>query len=75
MQVRPRVSGYVDAVRFEAGEQPRILSVVAGGLTMAGAASGPRLLPRGENVLLPWSADLEFGAPEPAIVLVTEDFT
>ena len=73
--IRRVVLGRAETVRFEAGEQPRILSVVAGGLTMAGAASGPRLLPRGENVLLPWSADLEFGAPEPAIVLVTEDFT
>jgi hypothetical protein len=28
----------------------------------------------GDNALLPWSAELEFTAPEPSIVLVTEGF-
>jgi hypothetical protein len=29
----------------------------------------------GDNALLPWAAELAFEAQEPAIVLVTEDFT
>jgi len=28
----------------------------------------------GENVLVPWSAEISFEAREPAIVLITEDF-
>jgi hypothetical protein len=28
----------------------------------------------GDNALIPWAAELEFEAPEPSILLVTEDF-
>ncbi len=73
--IRRMVMGRGETLRFEAGEQPRILSVVAGGLTTACASSGERVLPMGENALIPWSADLEFKAPEPAIILLTEEFT
>ncbi|HXQ82261.1 MAG TPA: type I phosphomannose isomerase catalytic subunit [Opitutaceae bacterium] len=72
--IRRVVLGKGESLRFRAGEQPRILSVVAGTVTTASAASGARSLPPGENVLIPWSADAEFGAPELAIILVTEDF-
>ena len=72
--IRRVVMGKGETLRFEAGEQPRILSVVAGGLTTAGAPSGARPLPVGENALIPWSAGPEFTAPEPSIVLVTENF-
>jgi mannose-6-phosphate isomerase len=68
--IRRVVLGRGESVRFAAGQQPRILSVAAGGVTSAGA----RALPVGENVLLPWSAELEFAAPDSAIVLVTEGF-
>jgi hypothetical protein len=60
-------------VRFPPGEQPRILSVAAGGVTLTGPAPA-KSLAMGDNALLPWSADLEFEAPEPSILLVTEDF-
>jgi mannose-6-phosphate isomerase len=73
--IRRVVLGKGDPLRLGAGKQPRILSVVAGVVTSEGGTSGARILPRGENVLIPWSADLEFGALEPAIVLVTENFT
>ena len=72
--IRRMVLGKGEPLRFEAGQQPRILSVVAGGVTAAGEAPGARRVPRGDNVLIPWSADLEFQAPEPSIVLVTENF-
>jgi mannose-6-phosphate isomerase len=72
--IRRVVMGRGDPLRFGAGEQPRILSVVAGVVTTSGGASGARPLPLGENVLVPWSAELEFEALEPAIVLVTENF-
>jgi len=72
--IRRVVLGKGESLKFAAGDQPRVLSVVAGAVTAAGAAPGARPLPLGENVLVPWSADLEFGAPELAIVLVTEGF-
>ncbi|HEY5079326.1 MAG TPA: type I phosphomannose isomerase catalytic subunit [Opitutaceae bacterium] len=71
--IRRVVLGRGESVRFGARESPRILSVAAGGVA-SGQASGARALALGENVLLPWSAALEFTAPESAIVLVTEGF-
>jgi mannose-6-phosphate isomerase len=72
--IRRVVLGTGDRLKFAAGDQPRVLSVVAGAVSAAGAAPAARALPVGENVLIPWSADLEFEAPELAIVLVTEGF-
>jgi mannose-6-phosphate isomerase len=72
--IRRVVLGRGESLRFAAGDQPRILSVVAGGVTTAGAGSGARPVPLGDNVLVPWSADVGFAAPEPSIVLVTEGF-
>jgi mannose-6-phosphate isomerase len=71
--IRRVVVGRGESLRFEAGGQPRILSVAAGGVNLVGS-SPPKALTMGDNALLPWSADLEFTAPEPAIVLVTEGF-
>jgi hypothetical protein len=48
--------------------------VAAGGLALPGAASGAKALLSGENAVLPWSAEIDFVAPEPAIILVTEGF-
>lgn len=59
---------------FEAGEQPRILSVVSGGLVQQGAAKGGELLSKGDNVLLPYAGRFAFEAPEASILLVTENF-
>jgi mannose-6-phosphate isomerase len=71
--IRRVVLGKGERVRFPPGEQPRILSVAAGGVTLTGPAPA-KSLAMGDNALLPWSADLEFEAPEPSILLVTEDF-
>jgi mannose-6-phosphate isomerase len=72
--IRRVVLGKGEALRFAKGEQPRLLSVAAGELALSGAGAGAKPLSFGENVLLPWSAELEFVAPGPAIVLVTEGF-
>ena len=72
--IRRVVLGKGESVAFGAGEQPRIVSVAAGGVTQAGTASPGRPLALGDSALLPWSAELEFVAPEPSIILVTEDF-
>ena len=72
--IRRVVLGRGDSVRFGARKEPRILSVAAGAVTSMGGASDARPLPLGSNILLPWSAELEFVAPDSAIVLVTEGF-
>jgi len=72
--IRRVVLGKGEPLRFSASEQPRILSVAAGALALSGAPPGAKPLLAGDNALLPWSADFEFVAPDPAIILVTEDF-
>ncbi|MFI5337863.1 MAG: mannose-6-phosphate isomerase, partial [Opitutales bacterium] len=57
-------------LRFPAGEEPRLLSVVEGRLT-AGPGAGLRT---GDNVLLPFAGDFQFAAPAGAVVLVTDRF-
>ena len=57
-------------LEFSAGEQPRILSVVEGGLE---SADGRRLV-RGANVLLPFAGNFAFAAPARSTVLITENF-
>lgn len=57
---------------FTAGEQPRLLGVVSGALTCAGATT-PQLR-AGENVLVPYAATVTFTAEAPTTVLVTENF-
>jgi len=71
--IRRMVLGRGESLRFAAGGQPRLLSVAAGGVRLAGEGE-PTVLGMGANALLPYAADLEFRAPEPSIVLVTEDF-
>ncbi|HZZ18608.1 MAG TPA: type I phosphomannose isomerase catalytic subunit [Opitutaceae bacterium] len=72
-EIRRMVIGKGESIHFKAGEQPRILSVAAGGVTIVGANPAKSLV-MGDNAILPWSAELEFTAPEPSIVLVTEGF-
>jgi mannose-6-phosphate isomerase len=72
--IRRVVLGKGERVRFAHGEQARLLSVAAGGVTFAGPAPSERALSMGDNALIPYAADLELEAPEPAILLVTEDF-
>jgi mannose-6-phosphate isomerase len=72
--IRRVVLGRGEKVRFARGEQPRILSIAAGGVTFAGSVPATKSLSMGDNALIPWAADLELEAPEPAILLVTEGF-
>jgi mannose-6-phosphate isomerase len=58
-----------ERLAFAAGEQARILSIVAGTLTARGAT-----LRAGDNVLLPFAGDHGFTAGTNAIVLVTDKF-
>ncbi len=58
-----------ERLAFAAGDQARILSVVEGSLSAAGAS-----LRVGGNVLLPYAGAFEFTAGEEAVVLVTDKF-
>ncbi len=60
-----------ETLRFEAGEQPRILSVVTGELQ----GPGKNLLARGENAVLPYAGEFAFKAQGASLVLVTENFS
>jgi mannose-6-phosphate isomerase len=72
--IRRVVLGKGETLAFAAEEQPRIVSMAAGGVVESGPASPGRPLALGDSALLPWSANIEFTAPGPSIVLITEDF-
>ncbi len=78
--IRRLVLGPGERFSVEPGGQPRLLSVVSGGVRVAAeAGSGTRtpfgqLLGPGENVLLPFSGAFTFAAASTSILLVTEDF-
>lgn len=57
-------------VTFGAGEQARIVSVVAGNL-----AEGRDILVAGDNTVLPYAGAFTFTANAPAVVLVTDNFS
>ena len=57
-------------LRFAGGQQPRIVSVVAGRLRVGGEE-----LRRGDNALLPCAGEFAVTALEKSVVLVTENFT
>ena len=59
-------------VSFGADEQPRLVSVVSGRVTVDGVADGQ--LVAGDNVLLPYSGAFRLVATEPSLLLVTENF-
>lgn len=65
---RHRLAGG-ERLAFQAGEQARVLSVVAGFVTASGSTF--RL---GDNVLLPYAGDFEFTSGNDAVVLVTDKF-
>jgi mannose-6-phosphate isomerase len=79
-RIRRVVLGAGERLHLRAGEQPRILSVVSGGvraMTEANGGSrapgGQRLGP-GDNVLLPYVGAFTFCAETTAIMLLTENF-
>jgi mannose-6-phosphate isomerase len=61
-----------EVLRFSAGEQARILSVVSGEIRNAFDAEK---FSRGSNVILPFSGGFAFEAVEPALLLITENFS
>lgn len=65
-----------EMLSFQAGQEPRIVSVVNGSLERSGVdGDAPEVISRGENVLLPYAGDFEFTAADgDATVLVTERF-
>lgn len=60
-------------LRFTAGEQCRILSVVRGRVVADGLPVPP--LVAGENAILPFAGGFSFTAEDDALVLVTENFS
>lgn len=79
-QIRRCVLGSGERTRLQAGEQPRVVSVVSGsvraiGSTNAGTRSGlGQKLVRGDNVLAPFTGEFMFVADPTAILLITENF-
>jgi len=71
-RIRRVVLGLGDTLRFAAGEQPRILSIVSGRLRV-GDGDGS-VLERGDHALIPYGAAFHGTASERGIVLVTEQF-
>jgi mannose-6-phosphate isomerase len=63
-----------ESVHFAAGEQPRLVSVVTGKLSVD--AGNGEALTRGDNVLLPFAGDFTVSASAggPALLLITENF-
>jgi len=59
------------SLMFAAGQQPRLLHVVAGRVREAATA---RVLGRGDNALLPFASRFAFTATEDSLLLVTENF-
>lgn len=79
-RIRRVVLGAGERIHLGANEQPRIVSVVTGGVRAAGeSGSGShaplgRKLQVGENVLVPYSGGFAFSAESTTILLITEDF-
>lgn len=67
--IRRVVLGKGERLSLAAGEQPRIVSVVAGRVKCGHSELG-----FGENALLPYASAFTFSGVETAIVLVTENF-
>jgi mannose-6-phosphate isomerase len=78
-RIRRVVLGPGERLRLEGGEEPRILSVVSGGISWEGDGpperkGGARSLAGGENALLACSASYTFSSEATAILLLTENF-
>ncbi len=61
-----------EQLAFAAGQQPRLLHVVWGGVQETATVQA---LERGANVLLPFAGRFTFTATEDSLLLVTENFT
>lgn len=73
--IRRVVLGPGERLAVAAGEQPRLLSVVSGRLSIPADRGGRRhKLEQGENALLAYGGDYAFTADATAILLLTENF-
>jgi mannose-6-phosphate isomerase len=79
-RIRRVVLGAGERLHLRANEQPRIVSVVSGGVRAANEnSSGTRSpmgqkLQKGDNVLAPYAGAFTFAAETMTILLLTEDF-
>ena len=78
-RIRRCVLGAGERVHLRGGEQPRLLSVVSGGVRATGEGTGTRTpfgqkLARGDNVLVPFAGAFTFSAETMTILLITENF-
>lgn len=78
-QIRRVVLGPGERTHLRAGEQPRIVSVVSGGVRVVTEPGGPRgpvgiRLSRGDNAVVPFAGAFTFAAETTTILLVTENF-
>ncbi len=78
-RIRRCVLGPGERLHLRAGEQPRLLSVVSGGVRTTAEGTGTRSpfapkLSRGDNVLVPWAGAFTFAAEATTILLLTENF-
>ncbi len=71
-RIRRVVLAAGESLNVAAGEQPRLLGLVSGGIDVGPAAGGA--LVAGENVLLPYAGRFEFRANAPTVALLTENF-
>lgn len=78
--IRRVVLGAGERTHLRAGEQPRILSVVSGGVRVQSDANGGSRAPhglrlaRGDNALAPYAGAFTITAETTAILLITENF-
>ena len=77
--IRRVVLGPGERFHVAGGEQPRLLSVVSGHVTLQGDGPGDkrgshRAVECGENILLPYAGTFTFGADATTILLITENF-
>lgn len=63
-----------EQLQFSGFEQPRLLSLVSGSLSLEGAGHAGSPIHCGENLLLPYAANLSFSATEASTLLITEGF-
>ncbi len=79
-RIRRVVLGAGERLHLRANEQPRIVSVVSGGVRVTPEGNGGTRSPfgqklqRGDNVLVPYAGAFTFAAEAMTILLVTEDF-
>jgi len=77
--IRRQVLGKGERLTIAPNEQPRLLSVVTGHLSLETKAHGEKtpggdIFARGDNLVLPYAGQFTFQARDTAMVLVTENF-